>query len=350
MNQQLRFVTTRDGVRLGCAIQGSGPPLVKAPTWLSHAGMDAESPVWRHWWEELSREHEFIRFDQRGSGLSDRTVSGVSMESWVRDLGRVVDALDVERFVLLGMSQGGPISVEYAKRHPDRVERLVIVGGYARGWRKRGQPVDEHVALLTLIERGWGKDNSAFRQVFTSQFMPGATQEQMAWFNELERVSASPEMALKFQQAVGEIDVSESARALRVPAIVFHSMEDARVPFDEGRRLAALIPGARFVALPSKNHILLETEPAWDLFRQEFRAFLRSTPEGPPALEGNRPLTRREREVLTLVAAGLTDRQVAEKLSLSPRTINNHVTNILAKLDVPNRAAAAIVATRDHLL
>ena len=195
--QKIHFVTTKDDVRLACVVAGSGPPLVKAPTWLSHAGMDGDSPVWRHWWEEFQRDHEFVRFDQRGSGLSDREVSHNSFANWVNDLECVVDSLGLGRFVLVGMSQGGPIAVEYASRNAHRVSHLVIVGGYVKGWRRRGTPVDEHVALLTLIRRGWGSDNAAFRQVFTSQFMPDATPDQVSWFNELERISSSPAIATK---------------------------------------------------------------------------------------------------------------------------------------------------------
>jgi pimeloyl-ACP methyl ester carboxylesterase/DNA-binding CsgD family transcriptional regulator len=313
--------------------------------------MDADSPVWRHWWEELSREHTFIRFDQRGCGLSDRAVADISFASWVSDLECVVDAVGLASFVLVGMSQGGPIAVEYAARHPERVSHLVVVGGYLQGWRKRGSPQEEHRALLTLIERGWGNDNAAFRQVFTSQFMPDATPEQAGWFNELERLSSSPEDAVRFQQAVGDIDVSGSAREVRVPTLVFHSREDARVPFEEGRRLAALVPGARFIALSGKNHILLENEPSWQHFCTEFRAFLQGSPD--VGVSGDAPipmLSRREREVLRLVATGMTDRQIAGELSLSSRTVENHVKNILAKMGVPNRAAAAAMGAKLRLV
>ena len=348
-SQEIRFVTTPDGVRLACAMMGDGAPLVRAPTWLSHAAMDGDSPVWRHWWAEFADDHRFIRFDQRGCGLSDRAVPEISFRSWVSDLESVVDAFSIGRCVLVGMSQGGPIAVEYAKRHPDRVSHLVIIGGYARGWRKRGVPDDEHRALLTLMERGWGNDNPAFRQVFTSQFIPEATQEQAGWFNELQRVSSSAHSAVQFQQAVGEIDVEASARSLRVPTIVFHSRDDARVPFDEGRRLAALIPGARFISLPSRNHILLEDEPAWATLRAEMRAFLHQVPaERPDAW--TKALSDREREILRLVASGMTDRQIAAELSLSVRTVGNHVKNILAKLDAPNRTAAAMLAARRHII
>ena len=349
---EIRVVTTADGVRIACAVAGSGPPLVKAPTWLSHVGMDSDSPVWRHWWAALASEHLFLRFDQRGSGLSDRVVPQLSFASWVSDLEAVVDAFGLERFILFGMSQGGPIAVEYAARHPERVSHLVVVGGYARGWARRGQPTDEHLALLTLIERGWATDNPAFRQVFTSQFMPDATADQMRWFNELERVSASPEIALLFQKEVGEIDVTASAAGIRVPTLVFHSRDDARVPAEQGRELAALIPTARLVLLPSNNHILLESEPAWSMFLDEFRKFV-SEPAAATVLPGLRaetpPLTGRELDVLRLIARGLTDREISEELGISARTVGNHVQSILNKTGCSNRTAAAIWAAKTSL-
>lgn len=349
MEQKIRFVTANDGVRIACASVGAGPPLVKAPTWLSHVGMDYDSPVWRHWWEALSRDHTFMRFDQRGSGLSDRAVPELSFADWVSDLECVVDDFGLKRFVLFGMSQGGPIAVEYAARHPDRVSRLVIVGGYARGWRRREGSTEEHEALLTLIEHGWATENPAFRQVFTSQFMPGASEEQMRWFNDLERVSASAENAVLFQRAVGEIDVTASAKTIRVPTIVFHSREDARVPPDQGRELAALIPTARLVLLPSSNHIVLEDEAAWPLFLDEFRRFLNEASSGDfvPGLHARlRSLTNRELDVLRLVCRGMTDKDIAQELGISVRTVGNHIRSVLDKTECANRTAAAAWASR----
>ncbi|HUF52851.1 MAG TPA: alpha/beta fold hydrolase [Dehalococcoidia bacterium] len=315
--------------------------------------MDSDSPVWRHWWEALAAKHFFVRFDQRGSGLSDRTVPEFSFASWVSDLECVVDTFGLERFILFGMSQGGPIAVEYAARHPERLSHLVIVGGYARGWAQRGQPTDEQKALLTLIKHGWATDNPAFRQVFTTQFMPDATADQMRWFNDLERASASPENALLFQEEVGNINVTESARSVRVPTLVFHSQDDARVPADQGRELAALIPTARLVLLPSKNHILLENESAWPIFVQQMEAFL-AGPASADALPGLRPevqsLSSRELEVLRLIARGFTDRDISADLGISTRTVGNHVRSILNKTGCSNRTAAAIWAARSSIV
>ena len=360
MDQQLRFITAPDGVRICTSTLGAGKPLVKAPNWLSHAGMDIASPVWKHWWAELASHRYFVRFDQRGCGLSDWIVPEMSFESWVSDLECVVDSLQFDQFDqfdLLGMSQGGAVAIEYAARHPQRVRRLVLYGAFARGWAKRGEK-EEHEAALALIKRGWGGDNPAYRQLFTSQFMPDATLEQMHWFNELQRLSSSPENAMQFQIEVGNIDVTERLSQVDAPTLVFHSRYDARIPFDEGRQIAASIPNAKFVALDSRNHILLESDPAWAAFRHELGGFLddegatRTLPAAPQAsdMEDQAPLTPREVEVLRLVAEGKTDRQIAAQLYISIRTVGNHVKSILAKTGSANRTAAAMYAATRGLL
>ena len=351
IKQDVRFLTTPDGVRIACATTGSGPPLLKAPNWMSHVGFDWESPILRHWWEGLSRKHRLVRFDQRGCGLSDRAVDDLSFDRWVEDLEFVADELGLDRFALLGMSQGAAVALEYAARHPDRLSHLVLYGGFPRGWAKRGGPTSEHSALLTLIKEGWGRENAAYRQVFTSQFIPEGTSEQMRWFNELERASASPEVAAAFHMEVGKIDLLDRLELINTPAVVFHSRHDARVPFEQGQQLASLIPGARFIPLESKNHILLESEPAWPVFLGELHAFLGGTAP-PGAGQGGTygDLTKRELEVLRLLADGKTDREIAEHLFLSVRTVGNHVKHILSKTSSANRTEAAVQATRMGLV
>ncbi|MEX0761239.1 MAG: alpha/beta fold hydrolase [Dehalococcoidia bacterium] len=349
--QEIRFITTLDGVRIACGIAGRGSPLVKAPNWLSHVEFDWGSPIWRHWWEGLSQKHLFVRFDQRGCGLSDREVEDLSLDSWVSDLECVVDGLGLDRFALLGMSQGAAVAAEYAVRHPDRLSHLVLYGGFSRGWAKRGGSTAEYSALLTLIREGWGRENAAYRQVFTSQFIPEGTAEQMQWFNELERVSASAEGAVRFQEEVGKIDVLDRLELITTPTMVFHARHDARIPFEQGRLLASLIPHARFIPLESMNHILLENEPAWPVFLSELHTFLGGTDASmirPPETLGN--LTNREVEILRLIAVGRTDRQIAGELFLSVRTVGNHVKHILDKMNCANRTEAAVHATRMHLV
>ncbi|UCG76150.1 MAG: alpha/beta fold hydrolase [Gemmatimonadota bacterium] len=255
---------------------GQGPPLVKAANWLSHLEHDQASPVWRHWLRELSRDHTLIRYDERGCGLSDWDVGEFSVDAWVRDLEAVVEAAGLDRFALLGISQGGPVAIAYAARHPDRISHLVLYGTYGRGWRRESTPdeVAEREALLTLTRVGWGRDDSAYRQVFTSLFLPEATEEQFRWFTELQRVSTSPENAVRFQRAFSEIDVADLLDRLPVAPLILHARDDLRVPFEAGRRLAARIPDSRFVSLPSRNHILLEHEDAWSQFLREVRTHL----------------------------------------------------------------------------
>ncbi|HEU5236021.1 MAG TPA: alpha/beta fold hydrolase [Pyrinomonadaceae bacterium] len=276
-DQQIRFCKSSDGVSLAYATIGKGPPLVKAANWLNHLEYDWKSPVWRHWIVELSRHHTFIRYDERGCGLSDWKVEGFSLDAWVNDLEAVVDAAGLDRFPLLGISQGGPIAIAYASRHPEKVTHLILYGSYAAGLRRRDlspKVMEEAEVFLQLIKIGWGKEHSAFRQVFTSLFIPEATPDQANWFNELQRVSSSPENAARMLDAFFDLDVRELAAELKLPTLILHAKGDLRIPFDEGRRLAALIPGSRFVPLDGNNHILLSTERAWQHFLFEVRDFL----------------------------------------------------------------------------
>jgi pimeloyl-ACP methyl ester carboxylesterase len=348
--QHIRSCIARDGTRIAIATLGDGPPLVRAAHWLSDVEHDLDSPVWRPWLVELSRRHTYIRYDQRGCGLSDRHVDDLSLEAWVGDLEAVVDSLGLARFPLIGMSQGGAVAIEYALRHPGKVSRLVLVGAYARGALRRATSESDRLeaaTLVNLIRVGWGRDNPAFRQVFTNQFIPGGTPQQHAWWNELERITASPDTAARTLDAFHRVDVADAARRLRLPTLVLHARGDARVPFDEGRRLAGLIPGARFVALESSNHVLLDTEPAWRRFLAELRAFVDpSAPGEHAAVTGAFALTTAERAVLQLVAQGLDNRTIAGRLQKSEKTVRNQVSTIFDKLGVHSRAQA-IVHVRD---
>jgi class 3 adenylate cyclase/pimeloyl-ACP methyl ester carboxylesterase len=277
--QEIQFCMTSEGVQIAYARTGSGPPLVKTGNWMTHLEFDFESPIWRSLYRELSRNHTLIRYDSRGNGLSDREVEEVSHEVFVSDLETVVDAAGLERFALLGISQGAAVSIAYVVRHPERVSHLILLGGYAIGWARRARsPAEKEQgeAMLTLMRLGWGQENPAFRQLFTSQFIPGGTKEQADWFNELQRISTSPADAVRNLLANGETDVSAMLGQVSVPTLVMHARDDARVPFDQGRRLAAGIPGARFVPLASRNHLILEDEPAFPRFLQEMRSFLAS--------------------------------------------------------------------------
>ena len=338
MKQQIRFCRAHDGTRIAFAVTGSGSPLVRAPHWLTHLEYEWQSPLWRPWLTALTAGRSLVRMDARGCGLSDRGVETISFEAFVRDLEAVVDAAGLERFALFGHSQGGAIAMEYAVRHPERVSQLVLLGAYARGRLKRSpQSRSESEAQLKLVEVGWGGDDPSYRQFFASQFMPGASLEQLRQMAELQRVSSSPTDATRILRAYYEIDVSAQVPRISCPALVLHARGDLRVPFEEGRAVAAMIPGARFVPLDSDNHILIENEPAFARLFEEMRGFLGSA----PSFGG---LTAREAQILEQIAQGLDNTQIAARLELSEKTVRNHITSIFDKIGVESRAQAIVMA------
>lgn len=275
--QHIAFCRATDGVRLAYAVAGEGPPLVRAANWMTHLGYDIESPVWRHWVRDLAAGRTFIRYDERGCGLSDWEAIDFTFDDWVADLETVVEALGLERFPLLGVSQGGAVAVEYAARHPDRVSHLILCGAYARGRAVRAMNDDERRAAaldLDLARVGWGRDDPAFRQVFAAQFQPDGTRADWEAFDHLQRRTTSPENAVRFLDEFGRIDVRDLAREVSCPTLIMHSADDRRVPMRYGEELAALIPDSRLVALQSNNHLLTETEPAWQVFLTELADFL----------------------------------------------------------------------------
>lgn len=285
-DQIVLYCTAGDGTRLAYSSVGDGPPLVKTANWLNHLEFDFESPIWRGWIRELAADFRLIRYDERGNGLSDWDTPELSLDAFVDDLACVVDAAGVDRFDLLGISQGAAVAVAYSLKHPERVRRIVLLGGYAAGWRTRAdnEEVARREAMLTLTELGWGKDNPAYRQLFTSFYVPGANPEQMSWFNELQRRTASPENAVKIMRVLSAIDVRDLLRRVRHPTLVLHARGDQAIPFNEGQALARGIEDARFVSLESDNHILLENEPAFRTFLDELREFLGDEPAVQPAM------------------------------------------------------------------
>jgi pimeloyl-ACP methyl ester carboxylesterase/DNA-binding CsgD family transcriptional regulator len=344
---EVRFCTTRDGVRIAYAVSGSGPVLLKAANWLNHAELDWDSPVWGPWLRFLSEHRTLVRYDARGCGLSDRDVGDISLDGWLSDLRAVIEHACPQRFDLLGMSQGGPVAVRYASQEPHRVERLVLYGAYVRGRNHQGlskKEKDAALAMKSLMRSGWGQNNPAFRQLFTSLFIPGGSETQMRWFNELERVATEPETAARIVEVTEAIDVTDEARQVQSPTLVLHAHGDARVPLSEGRLMAALVPGARFVELASDNHVLLDEEPAWHEFRREVAAFL-GFPERRSAFDSV-ALTARERDVTILLVDGLTNKQIAKSLQLSEKTVRNYVSIVLAKLGATTRTEAATKAIR----
>ena len=345
--QRIRYLRTSDGVQLAWAEAGTGPCLIKASHWLSHLEYEWESPVWRHWIRFFADHFHFLRWDERGCGMSDWNVGEVSLERWIQDLEAVIAAAAApEPFALLGISSGAAVCVAYAARHPERVSHLLLYGGYARGWAHRGSPEGEreYNAIIDLVRAGWGRDNPSFRQVFTSRFIPGGTEEQIAWYNELCRKTTSGALAAELLLARAQVEVTDQLSRVRAPTLVIHARDDAVCPIQEGRILAAGIPGAQFIELESPNHVLLEGEPAWERFKEGVLDFMGL--EAPPA--GEDPafaaLSPREREVLSLVTEGLSNAEIGERLSLSEKTVRNHLSSVFDKLGVWTRAQAMVFA------
>jgi pimeloyl-ACP methyl ester carboxylesterase/DNA-binding SARP family transcriptional activator len=274
--QKIQFCTASDSVRIAYATVGEGPPIVKTANWLTHLELDWDAPIWSPLFRELARDHQVIRYDERGNGLSDWNVEDLSFEAFVTDLETVVDAIELETFALLGISQGAAVSIEYAVRHPQRVSRLVLFGGYPAGWRIDASEdlIREREAVMTLTATGWGRDNPAYRQIFSSTFMPNATLDELQWFNDFQRSTTSPENAVRFLSAFGDIDVREQLSRVSVPTLVIHSLGDRRIPAATGRNIAASIPDAEFLGLESDNHLLLGREPASSVFVEAVREFL----------------------------------------------------------------------------
>jgi pimeloyl-ACP methyl ester carboxylesterase len=292
--QKIRYLRTRDGVKLAWAEAGSGPLLIKAGNWLTHLAHDWDSPVWRHWLHFLAAHTRLVRYDARGCGMTDWAVPKLASAHGMEDLEDVAAAAAPDGpFALFGISAGAAAAVAYAAKHPERVSALVLYGGYSRGWARRGDPAkeSEYEAIMEIVRVGWGKDNAAFREVFTSRFIPGGTREQVDWFNELCQKTTSGTVAAELIRARSQIDVSSACEKVRARTLVVHARDDGVVPLASGRQLAAAIPGAEFVELDSKNHIVLEHEPAWTRFCEAVREFL-SLPAAAPIARAAPPANR----------------------------------------------------------
>lgn len=282
LRQEIRFCVTADNVRLAYARVGTGHPLVKVADCFNHLDFEWDGPIWRHWVRELGKDFSIVRYDGRGNGLSEWDVADVSFEAWIHDLETVVDAAGLEKFALMGHSQGGAIAIAYAARHPERVSHLILCGAYSRGAYHRDHPdaVEVRRALETLVQLNWGRTNPSFFQMVTDLYIPEkATPEQQCWFKDLQLISVSPENLVKYMRACDDINVRPLLPSLSTPTIVFHSDRDRVAPPHEGRILAAEIPGARFVPLASANHVLLEDELAWKIFREELASFMQRSGE-----------------------------------------------------------------------
>jgi len=347
MQQSIRYLKTRDNVELAWAAMGKGPPLLKAANWLTHLQYDLESSVWRHWTEFFSQHFRFIRYDERGCGMTQWNVPDVSMPRWIDDLEEVAQvAVPDGPMTLFGISQGAAACIGYAVRHPERVSHLILYGGYATGWARRGdaEGLRRYQAIVELINLGWGSDNAAFRQVFTSRFAPGASAEQLEWFNELCRRTTTPQIATHLMLARSEVDVRDLLSQVKAPTLVIHADGDEVTPLAAGRELAAGIPTAEFVQLESRNHVLLAHEPAWVRFKEVVMEFVGRSAQVEQSGGVFAALSDRERDVVTGLVAGHSNLEIAARLNISDKTVRNMLTRIFEKLEVRSRAQAIVLA------
>jgi pimeloyl-ACP methyl ester carboxylesterase/DNA-binding CsgD family transcriptional regulator len=345
-DDEVRFVESFDGTRLAYAISGNGPPVILLPSWLTHLEFQRRSVAWRPFLFALGSRYRLIRYDPRGCGLSDRNVTDLRFDTWVRDLEALVTHLRLGSFALIGVCQGGAVAIEYAARAPGRVSHLVLYGTYARGRDKRGDIAlepEKARLMLDMIRLGWGSEDHAFATAFAQQFQPMGAEGHLRSWCELQRRAATPEAAVALTKIMFNIDIRTALGVIGCPTLVAHANRDAVVPLEEGRLLARSIAGARYLELDSPNHFMRSDEAAWSEFVDALHAFL-PKPSREAGIWGD--LTDREREVLDLVATGLDNLQISERLGISEKTARNHVSRILSTLDLRNRPQL-IVAARE---
>jgi pimeloyl-ACP methyl ester carboxylesterase/DNA-binding CsgD family transcriptional regulator len=350
LHQSIGFCTSCDGTRIAVASCGTGPVILRAAHWLSHVDYDLESPVWRPWVGALSARNRYVRYDPRGCGLSDRFVADLSLAAWHADLETVAASIPETQFVLFGISQGGALAITFAHKYPERVLGLVLMNAYGQGARARATTDGERLeaeTMVNFVRIGWGRDNPAYCQFFTNLFIPGGTPEQHRWWGDLERATASAEVAARLLHEMHGIDVLDLASELTVPTLIFHSRGDMRVPFEQGCKLAASIPRSRFVPLDSSNHVLLPDEPAWKVFHGELARFLGQDGSVRSRAVRAAGLTPAEEAVLRLVAEGLDNRTIATRLGKGEKTVRNQLSAIFDKLGVSSRAQAIVAALAD---
>jgi pimeloyl-ACP methyl ester carboxylesterase/DNA-binding CsgD family transcriptional regulator len=349
MDQRIAFVRSKDNTNIAYALSGEGPPLVRAGTWLTHVHHDAESPIWAHWLRFMSARHTLVRYDPRGCGLSQTDVGNISFDDWVDDLEAVVDRLQLEAFPLFGMSQGAAVAAEYAIRHPQRVSQLILYAPLVTGWRGHAGVVSRQwQSMEQLVQFGWGDANMAFPAMFAHLFLPESPPEAKLWYAELQRKSASKEVASRFMSVLGDLHVFSHLKRLAVPTLVIQIAREQAIDPKTVVGIAAEIPGSEFVSIDSNNHILLENEPGWQQFMEVFSRHVpgNAQPRNHAAATPARlsELSRRERQILGRIATGASNRQIAAALFISEKTVRNHVTNIFDKLGVGSRAQAIVLA------
>jgi class 3 adenylate cyclase/pimeloyl-ACP methyl ester carboxylesterase len=281
MRQTIQYCAARDGIRLAYAIVGKGPKLVKAANWLNHLEYDWETPLFRQVFSRLTSNFQLLRYDARGNGLSEWDIEQISFDTWVADLHTIVEASGFERFPLFGISQGCSVAIAYALQHPERVSCLILYGGFALGRFKQAKSQSEletFHAMLTFIKNGWGSDNPVARNLFTTQFMPGASRQSIDAFNDIQRKATSAECAARYFETAGNLDIRQMLPDVRHPTLVLHCREDNAVPFQLGVELAGAIPGARFIGLLGRNHMPQDGDPCIEPLVTALKEFVAEHP------------------------------------------------------------------------
>lgn len=352
MEQRIAFVRSKDQTNIAFAQSGEGPPLVRAGTWLTHVHHDWESPVWAHWLGFMSARHTLVRYDPRGCGLSQSDVRNISFDDWVDDLEAVVDRLQLERFPLFGMSQGAAVAAAYAIRHPERVSKLVLYAPLVTGWQGKSNAISRQwQAMEQLVLSGWGETNMAFPSMFAHLFLPQSSSETKIWYAELQRKSASKEVASRFMRVLSELSFFPQLKNVAVPTLVMQIARDQVIDPQSVVGIAGEIPGSQFVSIDSANHILLADEPGWQEFKAAFERFVPggSPPQSRASSQLLAELSARERDILIELAKGLSNADIAKRLHISEKTVRNHVSNIFDKLSVASRAQAIVLAKESGL-
>jgi pimeloyl-ACP methyl ester carboxylesterase/DNA-binding CsgD family transcriptional regulator len=341
---EIRFVRY-GGRRVACAVRGEGPPLVAPAWWVSHLELDWGNPAYRGLWEEVAAGYSLVSYDRLGVGMSDRDVrdEDLTLDGQVALLCAVLDELELERVVLIGGSSGGCPAIAFASRFPERVSRLLLYGAYADGSAITSPEVRE--AIVATVRSHWGIGSRMLAEIFLGEAST-EEQEQLARY---QRAATSPETAAALLEFVYRADVRSELEQLRAPTLVVHRRGDRAIPFHLGRELAAAIPGATLIPLDGSAHFPWAGDAA-SAARALRSALSPETPAQAPDEPVATLLSAREREVLALVAQGLSDQEIAEQLILSKHTVHRHVANIRHKLGRTSRTAAVAEAARLGLL